>query len=99
MLSKELVEEYKVNAMQIKKGDTVKILRGEFQGVEGTITQVDSKKCVINVEGATREKTDGTVLFARIHASKVEITKLNLDDPRRKDIVERRVISKRSKEY
>ena len=97
MLSKELVDEYTVKAMPIKKGDTVKILRGDFKGVEGTVTKVNSIKHIINVEGATREKADGTVLFAPIHASKVAITKLNLDDPRRKDIVERRTTSKRSK--
>lgn len=97
MLSKELVEEYKVHSMQVRKGDTVKILLGDFEGVEGKVTKVNSKRVFINVEGATREKSDGTVIFAPIHSSKVAIKKLNLDDPRRKDIIERRAISKRSK--
>lgn len=96
MLSKDLVEEYKVHSMQVRKGDTVKILRGNFEGVEGKVTKVDSKRGFINVEGATREKSDGTVIFAPIHPSKVAIKKLDLDDPRRKDIVERRAISRRS---
>lgn len=95
MLSKELVNEYKVRSMQVRKGDTVQILRGDFKGVEGEVTKVDSREAVINVEGATREKSDGTVVFASIHPSKVAIKKLSLDDPRRKDVLERRTITKR----
>ena len=95
MLSKELVNEYRVHTMRVRKGDTVQILRGDFEGVEGEVTKVDSKGVFINVEGATREKSDGTVVFASIHPSKVAIKKLSLDDPRRKDILERRTITKR----
>jgi len=95
-LSEELVEEYKVLSMQIREGDTVRILRGDFEGVEGKVTKADSKKGFINVEGATRERADGTVKFVLIHPSKVAIRKLNLDDPRRKDIIARRAISKGS---
>lgn len=93
-LSKELVEEYKVHSMPVREGDTVRILRGDFEGVEGKVTKVDSKKGVINVEGATREKADGTVKFVPIHPSKVAARKLSLDDSRRKDIIARRAISK-----
>ncbi|MCW4038926.1 MAG: 50S ribosomal protein L24 [Candidatus Bathyarchaeota archaeon] len=96
MLSKALVEEYKVRSMQVRKGDTVQIMRGSFEGVEGAVTDVDYKRIYINVEGATREKSDGTIVFATIHPSKVAITRLILDDPRRKDILERRAISTRT---
>jgi large subunit ribosomal protein L24 len=95
MLSKELVDEYKVRSMQVRKGDTVQVLRGNFKGVEGEVTKVDSKGACIHVEGATREKADGTVVFASIHSSKVAIKKLSLDDPRRKDVLERRTSTKR----
>jgi large subunit ribosomal protein L24 len=96
MLSKALVDEYKVRSMPVKKGDTVHIMRGSFDGVEGAVTEVDYTGVFIHVEGATREKSDGTIVFAPIHPSKVAITRLILDDPRRKDILERRVISTRS---
>jgi large subunit ribosomal protein L24 len=94
MLSKTAVAEYNIRSISVKKGDTVRIMRGTHKGVEGRVTEVDAKRCFINVEGATREKTDGTVIFARIHPSKVAIVKLNLDDPRRKDIITRRAISR-----
>jgi len=96
MLSKDLVNEYYVHSLQVRKGDTVQIIRGDFKGVEGEVTKVDSKEGFINVEGATREKSDGTVVFASIHPSKVAIHKLSLDDPRRKDILERRRSTKRA---
>jgi large subunit ribosomal protein L24 len=96
MLSKALVEEYRVRSMPVRKGDTVQIMRGSFEGVEGAVTDVDYKRAIINVEGATREKSDGTIVFATIHPSKVAITRLILDDPRRKDIIERRAIPTRS---
>ena len=95
MLSKALVDEYKVRSMPVRKGDTVHIMRGTFEGVEGAVTDVDYSGVFIHVEGATREKSDGTIVFAPISPSKVAITRLLLDDPRRKDILERRAISTR----
>jgi large subunit ribosomal protein L24 len=43
----------------------------------------------------TRERVDGTTVFIPIHPSKVMITKLNLEDKWRKQILERK---KRGKE-
>ena len=45
----------------------------------------------IYIEGVTREKVDGTRVFIPIHPSKVIITKLNLDDKRRVEALERRL--------
>ncbi len=58
--------------------------------MEGAVTEVDTKEAVIHIEGVTREKADGSVIFIPLHPSKVSIIKLNLEDPRRKDIMERR---------
>ena len=54
------------------------------------MTRVDRKKSSIYIEGATREKSDGSTIFVPINPSKVMITKLNLDDKWRKDILERK---------
>ena len=48
------------------------------------------KKFKIYVEGLTREKVDGTTVFAPIHPSKVLVTHLNLDDKWRKKILDRK---------
>jgi large subunit ribosomal protein L24 len=89
-LSKELSEEYGTRSMGIKRGDTVSILRGNFRGVEGKVTKVDRENNYVYIEGVTREKAGGDTVFAPINPSKVMIRKLNLDDERRKEILDRR---------
>lgn len=89
-LSPELKAEYGVNAVPVRSGDTVRIMRGDHRGFEGKITRVDKKKFRIYVEGLTREKVDGTTIFVPIHPSKVMITRLNLDDKWRKGVLERK---------
>ncbi len=64
----------------VRKGDTVKILRGDFAGVEGKITDIDTRRQRLFVEGVQREKTAGTSTNVSVKSSKVMITKLNLDD-------------------
>jgi len=58
----------------------VKIVRGDFAGVEGKVTDVDTRDRRLFVEGVTREMTSGTSTNVSVHCSKVMITKLNLDD-------------------
>lgn len=89
-LSPGLVKEYNVRSMPIRKGDTVIVARGIFKDIEGKITRVDREKAAVYVEGVTREKSDGNTIFVPIHSSKVIITKLNLDDDWRRDIIERK---------
>lgn len=90
MLSKELSEQYKTKLMGIRKGDTVSIMRGNFRDVEGKVVKVDRKKNFIYIEGVTREKANKDVIFVPIRPSKVMIKKLNLEDKRRKDILDRK---------
>jgi ribosomal protein L24 len=65
-------------------------MRGDHKGFEGKVTRVDRNKYRIYVEGLTREKVDGTTIFIPIHPSKVMITKLNLDDKWRKQMLGRK---------
>jgi len=91
-LSDSLKEKYGVNNLPVRSGDTVRILRGDFKGLEGKVSRVDRKKYRIFVEGITREKVDGTTVLVPIHPSKVMITNLNLDDKWRKKILNRKGI-------
>jgi len=90
-LSPELVQEHKVHNMAVREGDTVAILRGNFQDVEGKVTKVDRRRGYVYIEGVTRERADGTSRQIPIHSSKVVLRRLALDDKRRKEILERRV--------
>jgi len=89
-LSPELVQEHKVRSMVVRSGDTVAILRGGFRDVEGKVTKVNRWRGYVYIEGVTREKADGTSVQIPIHSSKVVIRRLELDDKRRKEILERR---------
>jgi len=89
-LAPPLAREVGVRRLPVRKGDTVMIVRGEFKGHEGKVIRVSLKKSRIFVEGVTRRKTDGTEVFVPVHPSKVMITKLDLSDERRKEIIRRR---------
>jgi large subunit ribosomal protein L24 len=89
-LSPQLLASKGAKTLPVRKGDTVRIMRGDHKGFEGKISRVDLKNYRIYVEGLTREKVDGTAIFVPVHPSKVMIRNLNLDDKWRKGIVERK---------
>lgn len=84
MLSAELREKYRRRSVRPRKGDSVRIVRGEFLGVEGKITKVLPKDGRLTVEGVSREKMKGGTAPVPIHSSNVIITSLSLDDKVRK---------------
>ena len=89
-LSQELISSKGAKTLPVRKGDTVRIMRGDHKGFEGKISRVDLKSYRIYVEGLTREKVDGTAVFVSVHPSKVMIKNLGLDDKWRKAILERK---------
>ena len=89
-LAQELISSKGAKALPVKKGDTVRIMRGDHTGFEGKVSRIDLKKYRIFIEGLTREKVDGTNIFVSVHPSKVMIKSLKLDDKWRQGIVERK---------
>jgi large subunit ribosomal protein L24 len=87
-LSKELHEKYRRGTARVIEGDTVKVLRGEFKGIEGKITHVSTEKRGIAIEGIKREKLKGGNVDIYIHPSNVVITALNLEDKWRQNRLE-----------
>jgi large subunit ribosomal protein L24 len=79
-------------SIRVIVGDTVKVLRGDegVRGVEGKVSDVDTKTGRIVVEGITMPKADGTMKARPIHSSNVIITKLDLTDPWRKEKLQRK---------
>jgi large subunit ribosomal protein L24 len=86
-LSEELQMAQGRRSYPVRKGDTVKILRGDYAGVEGKVNDVDTHGQRLFVEGVTREMTSGTSTNVSVHSSKVMITKLNLDDKWRSESI------------
>ena len=79
-LSPELRSKYFVRSLPVRKGDTVRVMRGAYKGVEGKVRRVDLKKLRVYIEGVTVEKADGTTVHVPIHPSNLMITKLDLSD-------------------
>jgi large subunit ribosomal protein L24 len=88
-LSEELARQHGIRRFSIRKGDVVRILRGDFRGHEGKVIKVDLKKVRIYVEGITLTKADGSSILRPVHPSKVEIIKLDLSDKYRQFILDR----------
>jgi len=89
-LSSELRSSQNSRALPVRKGDTVRVLRGDYKGFEGKILRVDRKDYKIYVDGINREKADGSSIQVPIHPSKVEVIRLNLDDKWRDKILRRK---------
>jgi large subunit ribosomal protein L24 len=82
-LSKDLRKKYGKRNTQVKKGDTVKILRGKFSDKQGKILSASIKRNFVIVEGIQRKKTDGTKVDIKMQPSKLQIISLNLDTKRK----------------
>jgi large subunit ribosomal protein L24 len=87
-LSEDLRTKYKRRGLKPREGDSVRIVRGEFSGIEGKVTKVIAKTGKLNVEGVTQEKLAGGTVPVNIDPSKVVLTALNLEDKTRKNKVE-----------
>lgn len=87
MLSKDLKE--KKNSIPIRKGDKVKIMRGQFKKKTGTVDKVLNKKMKVYIDVAKMTKKDGSSVYYPIHPSNLQITEIAGEDKKRKKILER----------
>jgi len=97
-LSKELRAKYHRRSFPIRKGDKVKVMRGQFRGVIGEIEKVDMKKMKVVVKGAEfKAKAGAAPRKYPLDASKLVLISLNLDDKARIKALERTVKKQESK--
>lgn len=89
-LSDDLRAKYGLRSLPVRKGDTVRVMRGDFSGIEGKVIRVDRERARVFVEGITRESVSGEAKNVPIHASKVLITSLDLSDKWRAEALEAR---------
>ena len=80
MLSKNLRKKYGKRSVRIVEGDSVKVIRGEFNGVDGKVTKVSASNGGLTIEGVKKEKLKGEKYDVFIHTSNIEVTGLNTDD-------------------
>jgi large subunit ribosomal protein L24 len=88
-LSDNLREQYRRRSCRVVKGDNVRVLRGEYSGIEGKVEKVNTARGSLSIEGIQREKIKGGNVKVQIHSSNVIITGLNFDDKRRQKSLEK----------
>jgi large subunit ribosomal protein L24 len=79
-LADDLRKQYDIRSARIVKGDTVKVMRGEYSGIEGKVEKVNTQRGTLAIEGVQREKIKGGNVKVQIHASNVMIMSFNLQD-------------------
>ncbi|MFL6395929.1 MAG: 50S ribosomal protein L24 [Nitrososphaeraceae archaeon] len=84
-LTDDLREQYGRRSARVIKGDTVRVMRGEYTGIEGKVQKVDTRRGTLSIEGVQREKIKGGNVKVQIHASNVRLSGLNLDDKYRQN--------------
>ena len=89
-LSKELKKKYNKRSLPIRKEDKVKIMRGQFKNKVGKVVKVLLRKTKLYIEGIENIRKDGTKSYYPIHPSNVTISELDLNDKKRKKILERK---------
>lgn len=96
-LKKDLRKKYGKRNFPLRKGDSVKIMRGQFKKKNGKIASVDLKKLRVSIEGIQRTKKDGTKVNVWFAPSNLQIQELSLDDKKRKTAIERGIKKMESK--
>lgn len=81
-LSSELRQKYKVRSLPIRKGDEVRVVRGQYKG-DGKIVTCYRKKYVVHIERITRERANQMPVPVGIHPSNCVITKIKIDKDRK----------------
>jgi len=90
-LSKELRQKYGQRSLELRKGDTVKIMNGEFKGKSGKVSIVKLKKRKVSIEGIQKQKKDGTKVNLFFFPSNLMIQELILDDKKRLALLSKKI--------
>jgi len=87
-ISPDLRKKYGKRSIRVVKGDTVKVMRGEYRGVDGKVSRVSTETNCVAIEGVKKEKSKGEKFDVLIHTSNLMIMGFNTDDPWRKNKLE-----------
>ena len=79
-LSKDLQKKYGKRSVRVNEGDSIKIVRGEYKGVDGKISKVSPQKNSVTIDGIKKEKTKGDKFDVYIHTSNLLVTSLNSEN-------------------
>lgn len=84
-LSNELRKKHNTRNVRVRKGDKVKVLRGQFKGTIGAVESVNVAMTRIFIPKVEVVKKDGAKVKYPVHPSNVEIVEIKSDKRRFKD--------------
>jgi len=88
----------KKNSVEVRKGDTVKIMVGSAKGTSGKVTSVSLRTGRIHIDSMTKKNARGKEFGKSVNASNVYITDMDLSDKIRAAKLKVQVIPKKKEE-
>jgi len=88
-LAENLLLKYDRRSLPVVKGDTVKVMRGNFRGHEDKIAKVHVRDQTVEIEGVVITTAKGEKIAKPIHANTLLLTKLNVTDRWRREKLEK----------
>ena len=86
----------KRRSIEVRKGDTVKVMVGDNKGKGGKVSAVSLKTGKILIEGIIKKDAKGKEKPIPIHASNVYLSDLDMSDKLRKVSVDSAVVKQKS---
>lgn len=77
----------KKRSIQVRKGDTVKVMVGSNRGKSGKVGSVNMKSCVLTIDGVMRKNAKGRETPVPIRTSNVYITDIDTSDKFRRQVL------------
>lgn len=82
-LNQSLRERHGIRSIRARKGDKVKVLRGQFKGKEGKIEKISTLYTKVYVTGIELSKKDGSKTPYPLTPSNLLLTELAVEDKKR----------------
>ncbi len=86
-LSRELRRKYGRRQLPVRKGDTVRVISGSYEGQEERVAKVSTRNRSVTLDNITTKKGDQKLKPLPIRPNHLLLTRLNLTDPWRRRIL------------
>jgi len=83
-LSRELRARFHRRSLPVRKGDTVRVLGGSYEGREERVAKVDRRGYTVTLDNVTLKTADEKMKPLSLGVGHLVITRLNLSDPWRR---------------
>ncbi len=90
-LAKDLRAQYKRRALPLRKGDEVRVMKGEHKGKYAKVESISLSKLKATLENVKARKANGQEVAVRFDPSNLAIIKLGSDDKKRYALLGRKL--------